>query len=394
MTSQSRTWARLALACIITSIGLVTTSGVAGADPSLAITTPYPAIEVQPGSTVKLDFNIASDRPEPVDLSVGGLAEGWTATLRGGGFVIHQITSEPGDDTSTGAAATLEIDVPADASAGDHRLTVTALDAEGARSVVAITLTVADQVDNGITLAADFPSLSGEPGGTLTYTLTVENETPIEQTFTFDPTGPQGWTVTASPTAEAKAQTLTVDAGDSSTLKVSATSPATAEEGTYPIDVAVIGANGASGTFGLEAQVVGTPQLALGTADDRLNVTGSAGSDKRIPLIIANTGTAPMESVKLAGTAPSDWDVSFDPKEIAVVKPGETTQVTAIVSPSSDAVAGDYAMTVRASAGSLSSDVDLRYTVEGSRTLGFAAIAVIAAAFAGLAGVFVKFGRR
>ncbi|MFP5488532.1 MAG: NEW3 domain-containing protein, partial [Acidimicrobiia bacterium] len=88
------------------------------------------------------------------------------------------------------------------------------------------------------------------------------------------------------------------------------------------------------------------------------------------------------------------WDVSFEPQEIENVQPGETAQVTAIVQPSSDAVAGDYAMTVRASSGSLSSNIDLRYTLEGSRTLGFVAIGVIVAAFLALAGVFVKFGRR
>ena len=64
--------------------------------------------------------------------------------------------------------------------------------------------------------------------------------------------------------------------------------------------------------------------------------------------------------------------------------------MTAIVKPASDAVAGDYALTVRASAGSQSSNVDLRYALEGSRTLGFVAIGVIVAAFAALAGVFVQ----
>ena len=57
-------------------------------------------------------------------------------------------------------------------------------------------------------------------------------------------------------------------------------------------------------------------------------------------------------------------------------------------------MAGDYTLTVRSSAGSESSNVDLRYTVQGSRTLGFIAIAVIVVAFLALAGVFVRFGRR
>ena len=68
--------------------------------------------------------------------------------------------------------------------------------------------------------------------------------------------------------------------------------------------------------------------------------------------------------------------------------------MTAIVKPASDAVAGDYALTIRASAGSQSSNVDLRYSLKGSRTLGFVAIGVIVLAFAALAAVFWKFGRR
>jgi uncharacterized membrane protein len=108
----------------------------------------------------------------------------------------------------------------------------------------------------------------------------------------------------------------------------------------------------------------------------------------------SNTGTAPLEDVKMAGTAPKGWEISFDPQSIAGVKPNETAQVTAIIKPSKDAVAGDYAMTVRSSAGSESSNIDLRYTLEGSRTLGFVAVGVIAVAFLALVGVFVKFGRR
>lgn len=362
----------------------------ASADESLTVTTPYPAIEAQPGSSVTLDVTVTSAAPEVVDLELTGLPDGWTATLRGGGFVIRAITSEPDD----GATADLEIAVPPTAEAGEYDITVVASDATGGRAVVPITVIVAEQVDSGISLSADFPSLSGEPGSELSYSLTVDNQTPIEQTFTFDPSGPQGWTVTANPTAQERAQTVTIEAGGTSTVRVSATPPPTAAEGSYPIDVAVIGENGARGAITLEAIVTGTAQLTLATADDRLDVSGAANSEKRIPMIIANTGTAALESVNLAGTAPSGWDVSFEPTTVELVEPGETAQVTAVVKPAAESVAGDYALTVRASAGSLSSNTELRYSLEGSRTLGFVAIGVIAAAFLVLAGVFVRYGRR
>jgi uncharacterized membrane protein len=379
----------------VVAVGTVTaamlsSAGTAGADASLTLTTPFPSVETQPGSEITLDLTVSSAAPEVVELEIGDVPDGWDTTLRGGGFVIHSITSQP----SEGAAADLEISVPPEATPGTYPITITASDQTGGSSVAQIEVVVADQVDSGIRLTADFPSLSGEPGTAFTYSLTVDNATPAEQTFTFDPVAPQGWEVTASPTAEAKAQTVTIEAGGTTTVNVTATPPATAAQGSYPIDVSVQGANGATGTITLEAIVEGTPALTLGTADQRLDVKGKANTEKRIPLIIANTGTAALESVKLAGTAPSGWEVSFDPDTVDSVQPGETAQVAAVVKPSSDAVAGDYSLTVRASAGSLSSNADLRYSLQGSKTLGIVAIGVIAAAVLVLAGVFVKFGRR
>jgi uncharacterized membrane protein len=355
----------------------------------LTLATPYPAIDTQPGSTVRLDVKVSNPEVAPVDLEVDGVPDGWRATLRGGGFVIHAVTAAP----DAPVTATLEIDVAPDAAAGEYPLTITGT-SDDETATVDITLRIAEQVDSGIELTADFPSLRGEPATDFTYNLTITNNTPEEQTFTFDPSGPQGWTVSASPTAEARAETVTIEAGGTGEVRVTATPPESAEEGEYPIDVTVTAANGATGQIQLTAEVTGTPKLELATADQRLDVSGSSNSEHRIPLIVANTGTATLEDVKLAGTAPSGWDVSFEPTQIDSVRPSETAQVTAIVKPASNAVAGDYALSIRASAGSQSSSLDLRYSLKGSRTLGFISLGVIAAAVAALAGVFVRFGRR
>jgi uncharacterized membrane protein len=362
---------------------------LAHADGPLTVSTPYPAIETEAGSTVKLDINVATTSTEAVDLALGGVPDGWKATLRGGGFVVKAVTAT----AATPAKAQLEIDVPAQAAAGSYPMTVTGSDGTNT-STVDLDLDVAQEVDSGIQITADFPSLKGAPATAFSYNLTVTNNTPEQQTFTFNPTGPQGWTVTASPSAQANAQTITIDAGGNSTVKVDATPPASTAEGQYPIDVAVAAANGATGKIELTAEVSGAPKLALQTADQKLNTSGAANAEKRVPMIVSNTGTAALTNVQLAGTAPTGWDVSFDPKTLATVQPNDTAQVTAIIKPAKNAVAGDYTLTVRSSAGSDSSNVDLRYTVQGSRTLGFIAIGVIVVAFLALAGVFVKFGRR
>ncbi len=355
----------------------------------LTVTTPYPTVDTQPGSSVTFDLSVVSPIIESVDVSVDGLPDGWKATVRGGGFVVHAVTTSPDTPPKT----SLELDVPPDAAPGSYAITVVAAGQSGTAHT-AITLNIAEQVDNAIEVTADFPSLSGGPDGDFTYALTITNNTPEQQTFTFQPTSPQGWTVTASPTAEARAATVTIDAGKTGQVQVKATPPTTAKEGSYDIQVAVAAANGATGAITLTAEVTGTPQLALTTSDQRLDTTGKADSEKRVPLIVSNTGTAELDNVQLAGTAPSGWEISFDPKTIASVKPGDTAQATAIIKPSSNAVAGDYAMTVRASAGSESSNIDLRFALKSSRTIGVIAVVVILAAIGALVGVFVRFGRR
>ena len=188
----------LALAAVAS---LAAGAGAARAADSLGLTTPYPTVETQAGSTVKVDLDVTSAAVEPVDLTVGDLPDGWQATLRGGGFVIHSITTTPDKPT----VASLELVVDPSTPAGEHPVTITATDPTGGTVATTLTLDVVEEVNAGIGLVADFPSLSGDPGSAFTYSLTITNNTPAEQVFTFDPTAPQGWTVSASPTAEAKA---------------------------------------------------------------------------------------------------------------------------------------------------------------------------------------------
>jgi uncharacterized membrane protein len=356
----------------------------------IAVTTPYPSVAVQPGSSVEFDLDVVAPQPEPVSLTVGEVPPGWTTTLRGGGFVINAVTAEPSD---TDTEASLEVAVPADVEPGTYPVVVQASSPSGT-TALRLELVVQTEVDSGVAVTADFPSLRGEPASTFTYTLSITNNTPAEQTFTFVPSGPQGWDVTASPTAQEQANTVTIEAGADAQVRVEATPPATAPQGEYPITVDVTSASGGGGTIELTAEVTGTPQLELTTADQRLNASGEADQQKRVPMIVANSGTAELTDVKLAATAPKGWEVSFEPAQIEEVRPNETAQVVAVVKPAEGAVAGDYMITTRASAGSESANVELRYTVEGSRWLGLAGIAAIVAAVAVLGLAFWRFGRR
>ena len=373
--------------CALSLVWIDSGGRVEAAD--LVVSTPYPSVVASPGSVVKFDLSVTAPAISVAQVSVDQLPTGWTTTLRGGGFVVNAVTAAP----DTPGKVTVEVDVPADATAGNYPMQVVADDGAG-QSTLTLAVAVQADVASGVGVKADFPSLRGDPGTAFDYTLTVTNNTPESQTFTFSAQGPQGWTVTASPNAAANANTVTVDADGTTQVKVSATPPDTVTAGQYPIAVSISSDSGATGQMQLTAEVTGSSKLGIATADQRLNISGQANSEKRVTIVVANTGTAPVSAVQFAATPPSGWTVTFDPPKVDEVKPNETTQVVAVVKPAKNALAGDYAIGLRASAGSQSSSLDLRYGVKGSQTLGIIAIAIIAFVFLGLAWLFRRLGRR
>ncbi len=68
--------------------------------------------------------------------------------------------------------------------------------------------------------------------------------------------------------------------------------------------------------------------------------------------------------------------------------------MVAEIKPAKDSVAGDYPLTVTASAGSSSQAVDMRYRVTTSSWLGVLGVVVIVGALGILALAFRRFGRR
>ena len=82
---------------------------------------------------------------------------------------------------------------------------------------------------------------------------------------------------------------------------------------------------GGSGTLQLTAEVTGSSKLAVATADQRLNFSGKANDEKRVTLVVGNTGTAAVDAVQFAATPPSGWTVTFDRRRSTRVKPNETT---------------------------------------------------------------------
>jgi uncharacterized membrane protein len=354
----------------------------------LDLTTPYPAVAVEPGGTTTFDLKVTASGRQRVDLTVSQKPDGWTAILRGGGFVIDGVFTDPGDPPGV----QLEVNVPQDVQPGTYRVVVRA-SSPSASDSVRLELRVAESVPGGVTLASDFPQLRGTPDQTFPFDVQLTNSTSREITFSLETAGPEGWQVDARPTTEQLAATVRVAPGGTETISVTADPPDDAVAGIYQIGIQAVG-GGQAAQVALEVEITGSAMMTLATPDQRLNAEATAGGGSDMTLLIQNQGTAPLTGVSLTASPPTDWEVTFSPESIEAVLPGEQARVIATIRPAGDAVAGDYVVSVTASTAETSESVDIRTTVKTSFAWGGVGIALIVAAIAGLVWVFRRYGRR
>ncbi len=115
--------ARLGLAGWLLGLGaLLAAAPAAFAANPVTLTTPYPAVEVAPGAKVNLTVSIETANAGRVDLALSDVPADWTATVRGGGFLVNGVQT----DGSKATDVTLDIVVPEGAQSGTHRITLRA----------------------------------------------------------------------------------------------------------------------------------------------------------------------------------------------------------------------------------------------------------------------------
>ena len=376
----------------LAAIGLLLSSTLALAPTAVAaatLNTPFPSVVVGPGSTVGFDVTVTGNANEQVSLSVSGVPADWTATLRGGGYVVNGVQT----DVTGKATVRLELKIPATATDSTSTVTLSASGGSGSSSLP-LTVQVSSAAAGDVTLTSDYPSLQGASGTSFTFNFNLHNDSAEDLTFAVTAVGPDGWEVNATLTGQSQAASAVVKASGSAGVSVSAKPPTDVAPGTYDINVrATVGDR----TIDAKPTVVitGTNSLTLSTPDQRLSNSGAAGSSITQQLVVHNGGTQPLEGVTLSATAPTDWTVTFSPSDkLDPVAAGQDATITATLVPSNDAIAGDYVVTYNARAANASGTVEIRMTIETSPLFGFVGLALIALVLFGLWWVFQKYGRR
>jgi uncharacterized membrane protein len=363
--------------------------GVSGALAAngLTLTTPYPSVTVSPGTQVAFDLSIETTDAARVNLSVTGAPASWKTALHGGGYVVGAVET----DGTKATTVRLDVDVPTDATGSAH-LVVTG-SSGGTTVTLPLDIKVEANAEGEITVTPDFTALRGPANQSFTFNLAIANKTPEDVSFTATGEGPTGWSVDVTLTGQAQAVSGTAKAGGSSNVAVKVTPADNAEASTYKIAVVATVA-GKQYPIELSIEVTGSYSLQVSTPTQVLSVNGPAGSVTEQVFTITNTGTAAITDVKTTATLPTNWKAEYDPPTIASLEPNVPQNVTVKITPASDAISGDYSLTVTARGAEANDSADVRFTVEASLVGALIGAGLIVVFIGGLLWVFRRYGRR
>ncbi|MBB6696003.1 hypothetical protein H7B90_31910 [Cohnella xylanilytica] len=376
----------VAAVALLLCVGLVASAAPTSAAGAVKLYTPYASLSAAPGEQLSYDVDLINDSADiqTVDLSFESPGKDWKTELTAGGHAIRQISVKPNDSQTVN----LSVQVPFEVSKGDYTLRLNA----GSFGALPLKINVAEQGTYRTEFKAEQPNMQGHSDSTFTYNLTLSNRTAGKQQYSLTAEAPAGWDARFSVGGN-NVTSVEIDPNGTQSITLTLTPAENAAAQTYEIPVHASNSS-TSADLTMEAVITGTYGINLTTKDQRLSANVTAGGERKLEMVVQNTGTAELTNVSLTGTAPTEWEVSYDPKTIASIKPGQSVPVTATIKSSSKALSGDYVVAMTAQAAEKSADAAVRVTVKTSVLWGWVGVLIIAAVLAGIYALFRKYGRR
>ena len=367
---------------------------------AIAIFCEYTGVEITEGEDVNINL-IVSNRgreDENIDLEVTSIPKGWKAWIKTYDFGVTGVhvksdtsknltlRAQPGKDVKPGDYT---FDILGQTE--DHRLT----------SKSQVIISVKEKADKkrpeGVNIITSYPVLTGPTDAKFEFSLDVENRSDKDSIFNLAVQAPENWDVNLKPAYEDKyISSLRLKAGQSQTVAVEVKPNPWAKPGQYPILVRVKSPI-ADGEVSLTVVLTGTFRLEAGTATGLLSLSAVRGEKTNLSFFVKNTGSAPLNNVRLLSFNPENWKVEFAPKTIDTLPPQELKQVEVSITPADQALVGDYSVGLRVESGNppkAEKTIELRVGVTASAAWGWIGIGIIVFVVAGLVILFTRLGRR
>lgn len=377
-------WFRLLLSAFIGIIILGTNSVLAGN--SVTLYTPYTKITVAPGESVDYSVDVInnSDELQNVDLSVSGIPKLWNYNLKCGGLAISQLSILPKEKKSF----TLKVEVPFQVNKGSYRFKVSA----GELGFLPLAITISEKGTYETEFSSDQPNMEGHSGSTFSFRSKLNNQTADVQLYALMAEVQRGWNVVFK-TGGKQVSSVEIEANGNKEINIDINPPAQVEAGKYKIPITAV-TNNTSSKLELEVVITGTYNMELTTQTGLLSANITAGEEKKLELVVKNTGSSPLTDIQLSSSAPSNWSVQFNPKKIDRLQPASTTQVYATIKADKKAIPGDYITNMEARTPEVTAKASFRIAVKTPLLWGWIGILIIFGALGSVYYLFRKYGRR
>ncbi|GGA37481.1 NEW3 domain-containing protein [Paenibacillus physcomitrellae] len=379
--------AALSIMVLFTALGgsVLAESPRAAAAGALELYTPYLEWSAAPGETVSYSVDLVNhgSATSSADISLETQNSDWKYNLSAGGREISRIAVKP-VETQT---FTLDLDVPLKINKGRYSFTLKADQAS-----LPLVVNVSEQGTFKTEFTLDQANMEGYSDSTFTYSAVLRNRTLQKQTYALSAGAEDGWDVRFQLDSNS-VTSVEVDPNSEKTISIQVKPPEQVKAGTYKIPLSATSGD-TTANASIEAVVTGTYDMKFSTSDDVLSTDVKAGAERKLTLVVQNTGSAELQDLSFSSNTPTDWSVSFEPSSINSIAPGESKQVQATIKSSSKALSGDYVVSLTASSASKSANADIRVTVKSSVLWGWVGILIILIVIAGIYYLFRKFGRR
>jgi uncharacterized membrane protein len=353
---------------------------------SVTLYTPFTKISVPPGQSIDYIIDVINKSTEikNVDISLAGMPRGWNYIMKSGDWNIGQLSILPGEKRSL----SLKVEVPLNANKGTYRFKVVA---DGINPLP-LEVIISQQGTFRTEFTSDQSNMQGHATSAFTFNANLKNRTADKQTYALMADAARGWSVVFKSNYQ---QVTSVNSEPNSTqaITIEIKPPEKIEAGRYKIPVSAL-TNNSSASLDLEVVITGSFSMELSTPTGLVSTKVTAGEEKRLELVINNTGTSQLTDITMNASVPVNWDVKFDPKKVNNLLPGKTVQVFATIKADKKAIPGDYVTNIDAKTPETSSKVSFRVSVETPMLWGWIGVLVIIVALGSVYYLFRKYGRR
>lgn len=368
-------------------IGIITFThqNVYASDSTVVLYTTNTIISVSPGESVDYPVDVINMTRETkqCNIHVSGIPTSWTYLLKSGAYHVQQITILPGEKKQL----SLKIDVPLKVNKGSYRVTV-----QAGSVTLPLVINVSREGSYRTEFTTEQANMQGSSKANFIFRTKLENLTGESQLYSLQSITQQGWNVAFKP-GNQPATSVEIEPNSSKNIIIEIAPPQNVSAGLYSIPVRAIN-NITSAELELEVVISGTYEITLTTPTGLVSTKVTAGNEKILEMVVANTGSAVLSDIELGSTKPPNWEISFEPEKVTRIDPGGQVSVIAVIKPDKKAIAGDYVAKMAAKSREAISPLVFRISVKTPMVWGWIGILLIILSLGSIYFLVRKYGRR